>query len=56
MNNSNFLQCQLVLAYSMDDQSQVGMFKKARYLTRPARTRQDVPFLGQGRSMACRVP
>jgi len=26
-----------------------GLFKKARCLTRPARARQDVPFLGQGR-------
>ncbi|MEE9232559.1 MAG: hypothetical protein V3U07_03800 [Nitrospirales bacterium] len=31
------------------------MFKKACCLTRPAQARQDVPFLGQGRSMAYRV-
>jgi len=33
-----------------------GLFKKAPCLTRPARARQDVLFLWQGRSMACRVP
>ncbi|MEE9232251.1 MAG: hypothetical protein V3U07_02240 [Nitrospirales bacterium] len=33
-----------------------GVFKKGRCLTRPAQARQDVPFLGQGRSMAYRVP
>ena len=32
------------------------MFKKARCPTRPAHARQNVPFLGQGRSMAYRVP
>ncbi len=32
------------------------VFKKARCLTRPSHARQDVPFLGQGCSMAYRVP
>ncbi len=49
LNISNFFQCRLTLPNSMDDQLPEGMFTKARCLTRPARARQDVPFLGQGR-------
>ena len=36
-------------------QWQEGMFKKAPCLTRPARARQDVPFLGQGRERRWRT-
>ncbi len=32
------------------------MVRKAHRLTRPTRAGQDVPFLGQGRSRAYRIP
>ena len=44
------------LTHPMNTHEPKGLVKKARCLTRPARARQDVLFLEQGRSMAYRVP